>query len=392
MKKLLFTITVLAMLLAMAASACAPAQPPAAEEPTAEEPAAEEPVAEEPAAEEPAVEEPAVEEPAAEESAAEEPVMEDPTEVNIVAFLSSTAEDPWSQALIQSANRVVEESYHDLDVKFDFVENVAFPDVERIGREYAKSGDADILIFHTSYIDAVNVLREEFPDQLMVITTSVYDDHKGGSNEYWWNASPVHEASYLCGVLAGLMSDSNTIGIVASFPVDSVNLPSNAFIDGAKSVNSDVQVKMSYIESWFDPAKSREAAETQINAGADVIFALTFGPFEAAAEHDGAFGIGIYIDQIYLAPEVVLTSPIAFWDPRIKFMIDEWWEYEVNGTPYSSPDESIQFSLAEGGNDIGPFNEDLVPQEVIDQVMEIRQQIVDGEIVIESKTDPIESD
>lgn len=370
MKKYIFTFIVLLSLLAVVLSACGS---PDAVEPSKEEPTAEASTVEEPSADE------------------EEPVAVEPTELTIVSFLPNTAEDPWAQALVQAGNRVVEENYRGLDITFDLVEKVGFPDIERIGREYAKTGEADILVFHTSYNDAVIVLREEFPDQIMSITTSVYGDHKGGSNQYWLDASPVHEASYLCGVLASLMSEAKTIGVVASYPVDSINLPVNAFIDGAKSINLDTEVKISFIESWFDPAKAREAAETQINTGADVIFAMTFGPFEAAAEH-GVYGVGIYIDQTYLAPEVVLTSPIALWDPRIKFLIDEWWEHEVNSVPYESPDGAIQFSLAEGGNDIGTFNEDIVPQGIIDQVMEIRQQIIDGEVVVESNVQAPTSD
>ena len=317
---------------------------------------------------------------------------EEPTELTMVAISPNTAEDPWPQALMQSADRVIEEKYRGLDMNFEYVENVQFPDVERVGREYAKSGEVDILWFHTSYLDAVSVLREEFPDQLISITSSVYDDHKAGSNQYWMNAGPVLESSYLGGVLAGLMTESNTVGVVAAYPVDSQTMPMNAYIDGVRSVNPDAEVKVSFIESWYDPAKAREAAETQINAGTDVLFSIVFGPFEAATKHPGVSGIGFLIDQIYLAPEVVLTSPIAKWDPRIKFLIDEWWEHKVNGTPYSSPAEAIQFTMADGGNEIGPINEDLVPQEFIDQVMDIRQQILDGELVVQARFEIPESD
>lgn len=363
-----------------------------------EEPA---PVAEEPAAEEeaappeeeavPAEEEaaPAEEEAAPAEEEAEE--GEGPTEFKIAVLAVSTAEDPWSQTAIQSLDRVIEESPRGLDVSYEFVENVTFADVERIGREFAASGEYGLIWFTTNYIDAVLALSAEFPDQLMAISSTAFDEYEPGGNVYWLYSSPIHEASYLCGVVAGLMSESNTIGAVASYPVESINQPVNAYIAGAKSVNPDIHTRVTFIESWYDPATAREAAEAQISAEADVIFGLVFGVFEATLEND-VYGIGVYVDQSYLAPESVLTSPIAMWDPRIEYLIDEWWAHEVDGTPYSAPAEKIQFTMAEGGNDIAPLSEELVPDDVAAQVMEVRQQILDGELVIEANVDTPESD
>ena len=79
------------------------------------------------------------------------------------------------------------------------------------------------------------------------------------------------------------------IGAVAAFPFPNVNLPLNGYIEGAKSVNPDVEAKVTYLESWFDPPKGRESAAAQLAAGADFIYAERFGPFEAVSEKQNSF-------------------------------------------------------------------------------------------------------
>ena len=376
MKKNIFSMTICLTLLLLIMSACSPAQATQSEST---------PVPEEPTQAEVATEVPE-EEPAEEVQAAEAP-----KELKIVGLSVNTLDDPWAQALIQSADRVVAEKYHDLDISFTYVESVPYADAERVTREYASSGEYGIIIVHTNLTDAVSAVRDEFPDQLISITCSTYDDYKSGTNGYWIDPVNGTESSFLSGVLAGKMTETNTVGVVAGYPVESTNLNINGFIDGAKYVNPDIQAKVTFIESWFDPAKAREAAETQINTGADVIFAMMFGPFEAVTEH-GIYGVGIYVDQEYLAPESILTSSMVFWDKHIEYLIDQWWEKEVNGVPYSSPEGKILFKFTEGSSDIAPINEEIVPQDVIDYVMGVRQQILDGDITVEMRPEAPESD
>ena len=103
-------------------------------------------------------------------------------------------------------------------------------------------------------------------------------------------------------MLAGGLTESNVIGVVGGLPVPEVNRIVNAFIAGAESVNPEVDVKTTFINSWFDPAAAKEAALAQIDAGADVLFAERFGVIEAAAEN-GLCSFGNMSDQKDLAPE-----------------------------------------------------------------------------------------
>ena len=167
----------------------------------------------------------------------------------------------------------------------------------------------------------------------------------------------VHEPAYLMGIIAGSMTESDVIGAVAAFPFPNVNLPLNGYIEGAKSVNPDVEAKVTYIESWFDPPKGRESAAAQFAAGADFIYAERFGPFEAVSEKPNSFAFGHFVDQNSLAPEIVVSSAIAKWDPSISAAIDGWWAHAAEGATYNAPTERIVFTMKDGGADLAPYHD-----------------------------------
>jgi basic membrane protein A and related proteins len=174
-------------------------------------------------------------------------------------------------------------------------------------------------------------------------------------------------------------------------PFPNVNGPVNAFYDGAKSVNPDVTMTVTYIESWFDPVKGKEAATAQIATGVDIIYAERFGPFEAAQEA-GILAFGHFLDQNSLAPDIVVASPMAMWDANIRNIIDVWWKYTVDGVPYDAPMERIIFSFVEGGSNLSPYHNfaNVIPQDVQDLVEETRQKILSGELKIPLRTEAFE--
>jgi basic membrane lipoprotein Med (substrate-binding protein (PBP1-ABC) superfamily) len=107
-------------------------------------------------------------------------------------------------------------------------------------------------------------------------------------------------------MLAGGLTKSNIIGAVGAMPIPEVNRLINAYIAGARSVNDQVEVKVSFIDSFFDPATAKEAALAQIDAGADVLYAERDGVIEAAQEK-GVLAIGNMSDQGSLAPDNVVV-------------------------------------------------------------------------------------
>jgi hypothetical protein len=85
-------------------------------------------------------------------------------------------------------------------------------------------------------------------------------------------------------MIAGGMTKSNKIGMVGGFPIPEVNRLMNAFMAGAKETNPKVEFSVSFINSWFDPPKAKEAAFAMIDKGADVMYAERFGVSDAAKE------------------------------------------------------------------------------------------------------------
>lgn len=314
-----------------------------------------------------------------------------PTELKIAILSTTPKEEPWNTVLLQAVERVIAEKPHGLTISYTFQEQIDTPDGERVMRELASSGEYGIIWGHSVYPDAIEALAPQYPDIAFVGGGSGYEPM--GDNRYWVNMY-VHEAAYLAGIVAGKMTKTNVIGAVAGFPYENVNMPINGFFEGAKSVNPDVKIKMSYIDSWYDPPKAKEEALAQIAAGADYIYAERFGPFEAAKEK-GVFAIGHYMDQNELATDTVVTSALALWDPSVEAIIDAWWEHTVNGKPYDAPsDQAMVFYMPDGGTDIAPYHQfdEQIPQDVKDLVEETRQKILSGELVIKPNGEKAESD
>ncbi len=370
LKSKFWVLLAVTMVLSLAFAACAPA----AEAPVVEEA----PVAEEA----PEVEE--EEAPVAEE----EPAADLPTQVDFACITTDTVEQPWHTAFAQAFERVAADAPYGLEMTLTCTENVAPPDAERILRQYAETGEYEIIWAHSAYWEAVEALRSEFPDLTWMYTGS--GNEAIGGNAYWGDVF-IHEPAYLAGIIAGSMTETNKLGAVAAFTFPNVNGPVNAFYDGARSVNPDIEMTVTYIESWFDPVKGKEAATAMIATGVDVIYAERFGPFEAAQE-GGILAFGHFLDQHSLAPDVVVASPMALWDPNIRNIIEKWYDYTVNGVEHDAPMDRIIFSFLDGGSQLSPLHafEDVVPQDVQDLVAETNDAILAGEIVIPLRTEAFE--
>jgi basic membrane lipoprotein Med (substrate-binding protein (PBP1-ABC) superfamily) len=185
----------------------------------------------------------------------------------------------------------------------------------------------------------------------------------------------IHEPAYLSGMLAGGLTETNVIGVVGGYPVPEVNRIVNAFIAGATSVNPDVDVKTTFINSWFDPAAAKEAALAQIDSGADVLFAERFGVIEAAAEN-GLYAFGNMSDQKDLAPENVVSGPVWNMEPTVDYILNQ-----VAGGTYTAQDLKDFSMVGKGGAMLAPVNTSVtggLPQELVDLVTAKENEIISG--------------
>lgn len=306
----------------------------------------------------------------------EAPAVEGPTELKVAALLSIGLESTWDSTFYEAFQRVQALSPHGVTVHdLDFSEGLWGDEAETVLRQYAETGEYDIIFAQASFTDQIRNLMTEYPDIAWVVAGSGNEQLGGNLYNVYMR---IHEPSYLEGIIAGMMTESNVIGVLGLFPADDVNDDANAFIAGAKSVNPDVQAKITFIETWYDPAKATEATKALIAAGADHI--LQGGEVYDVCSEAGIYCYARYADSNFMAPDSVLTSALGYWDPAILYIIDEWWQHETTGEPYDAPQEKIWFTMAEGAGDIAPFHDldDQVPQEVKDKVEEVRQQILDG--------------
>ena len=195
-------------------------------------------------------------------------------------------------------------------VKTSFVESVPEgADAERVIREFAASGHK--LVFTTSfgYMNPTLKVAKRFPG----VTFEHATGYKRSKNVGTYLAR-FYEGRYLTGIVAGKMTKSNKIGYVAAFPIPEVVRGINAFTLGLRSVNPKAQVNVVWVSSWYDPGKEREAAETLIAQGADVITQHTdsTAPVQAA-EDKGVYAIGYHSDMSKYGKKAHLTATTHYW-------------------------------------------------------------------------------
>jgi len=286
----------------------------------------------------------------------------------IAAIFQTAIEEPWDGVIHQACLKAQKELGN---IEYEFTEKIAAADFEKVLREYAERGFD--LIVGDAFLAGEEPARrvaKDYPDIAFAFGSefgpvspnfSVFDN---------W----IHEPAYLCGVMAGRLTKSNVLGVVAAIPIGEVNRLVNAFKAGALMVNPKVKVKISYIGGWFDPPKAKEAAIAQIEAGADLIFAERFGVFEAAKEK-GVLAFGNMSDQNALAPEVVVTGPV--WDmyPTLKFAIEM-----VQKKAWVSMDLGEWSMMAKGGARLSPYHsfEKTLPAGLLKEVQDLQTKIVNG--------------
>ncbi len=325
---------------------------------------------------------------AAEEAAAEQAAAA-PSEIDVAMLVVGTKEEGWYATFIDSVNRVSANNKYGITINLEILEGIQFVEGERVIRDLAQTGTYEIIVGHSTYVDGVAANKADFPDTLFVYSGSGNDDHDGGDNAYWIDVF-IHEPAYLAGIIAGHMTETNRISGVAAYPFPNVNAPLNAFVDGARSVNPNIEVAgVTYIESWFDPATASAAAEAQIANGSDVIYAERFGPFNAAEDAGNVRAVGHFTDQLSLSP-VVLTSAVAQWDTAFSDVLDAWYDYTVHGVPYNSPPQRIVYqSMVDDGSSLGAIADDI-PADVLADVEAARVAILSGELVVPLNFDRFE--
>ena len=223
------------------------------------------------------------------------------------------------------ARRELEAALGD-QITTSFVENVSEgPDAERVIRQLAAAGNN--LVFATSFgfMNAAVRVAQQFPDVKFEHCTG----YKTAPNLAVYNAR-IYEARAVCGHIAGRMSKTGTAGYIASFPIPEVVVGINAVFLAARAVNPDFQIRIVWLNSWYDPGKEADAAKALIDQGADIIVQETDSPAAIqVAEERGVHAFGHASDMRKFAPSAQLTAIVYNWGPyyieRGRAVLDGTW-------------------------------------------------------------------
>ena len=254
-------------------------------------------------------------------------------------------------------------------VTTSFVENVSEgADAERVIREMAKRGDKVVFATSFGYMNYMLKVSKSFPDTAFVHATG----YKLGKNMGLINAR-FYEGRYLTGVIAGEMTESNVLGYVAAFPIPEVLQGINAFIKGARSVNPDAELRVIWVNSWYDPGKERQAAMTLLDQGADVVTHHTDSTAVVqAAEEKGKYAFGYHSDMSKYGPKAHLTAATHHWGDyyvkTVKEVQDGTWK-----------PTSVWGGYPEGMIKLAPMN-DAIPSELQKRIQSMESALRDGDL------------
>lgn len=260
------------------------------------------------------------------------------------------------------------------DIEYQATENVANADYERVMREYASKGNQLIFGEVFGVETAARKVAKDFPKTAFVMGSS----GKPTGNNFSVFDNYIQEPAYLSGIVAGGMTKTNKIGLVGGFPIPEVNRLMNAFMEGARAVNPKVTFSITFINSWFDPPKAKEAAFAMIDAGADVMYAERFGVSDAAKERK-VLAIGNVINTQDQYPETVVASALWNMQPTVDEAIKQ-----VKAGTYKADDFGKYSMMKYGGSSLAPLGtfEDKVPAAIKEQVAKAQEAILAGTLTV----------
>ncbi|WP_407270969.1 BMP family protein [Radiobacillus sp. PE A8.2] len=287
------------------------------------------------------------------------------------------------QSFNDNAYEGIERAKAELGVTYDYVEPNEIAEFETYHREYAKTGEYDLIVgIGFDQVDAISIVSEEFPEQKFLLIDSVLEADNVASAVF-----KAEEGAFLAGSIAAQQSESGTIGIVGGMDIPLINAFAAGYEAGAKFVKPDTEVLVNYVGAWNDPTIGKEMATSMYDSGADVVYAAAGGSglgVFTAADEQGFMAIGADMEPSqgpdYLVATTVKKIDNVIFD-QVSALIDGEWTAEVLNLGVK--EEAVGY-MVEGSNI-------ETPQEYIDVAEDLKQQIIDGEIVVPTELDAVET-
>ena len=282
----------------------------------------------------------------------------------------------------QSAWEGLEKAGEELGVEVNYLESSTDADYQP-NMETFVDEDYDLII-SVGYMlaDATREAAEANPDTKFAIIDDATIDLPNVTSLMF----KAEQASYLVGYVAGLTTKTNNIGFVVGMTNETMNQFGYGYCAGAIDANPDITVQQFNANSFADSATGKTMANTAITNGADIVFqaagATGLGVIEACQEA-GVYAIGVDSDQSSIAPKTVLTSAMKRVDNAVYDAVQELIDDKLEGGVQT-------FDLAAGGVDIAP-SQDLISDDVIKAVDEVKEKIISGDVVVPDNKDDFEA-
>lgn len=281
------------------------------------------------------------------------------------AYIGPVGDGGWSFAH-DNARKAVEKEFGD-KVQTSYVESVPVSaDAERVLRDMAQQGNQ--LVFGTTfgYMEQMLKVAADFPQVKFEHATG----YKTAANLGTYDTR-TYEGAYMAGLLAGAMTETGTLGVVASVPIPEVMRNINSFALGARSTNPKASVKIVWVNEWFNPPKETEAATALINSGADILMQNTdSSAVLQTAEKLGKRGFGWDSDMTHYGPKAHIASAAINWTPfyvkTIREVMDGTWKPERHW-----------WGVKEGAIDLVSLAED-VPESARARLAEVKEGLKAG--------------
>ncbi|WP_272971894.1 BMP family ABC transporter substrate-binding protein [Comamonas terrigena] len=268
------------------------------------------------------------------------------------------------------ARKAIQEKFGDKIETF-MVESVPeSADAERVMRDMAGQGNK--LVFATSFG------YQEFVQKAAADLKDVKFEHATGYKQADNVAvydSKTFEGAYLAGLVAGAMTKTKTVGVVASVPIPEVVRNINSFVLGAQAIDPSIKAKVVWVNEWFSPPKESEAATSLLNGGVDVMYQNTNSPAVLkTAEERGAYAFGKDGDMSAFAPKAHLGSAVINWTPYYTKVVEDTLAGNWQGGNY-------WWGVKEGAMDLVKIA-DQVPQDIKDKVEKAKAGMKDGSFAV----------
>lgn len=288
----------------------------------------------------------------------------------------------------QGWNSMMYESVANLKDKYklqiEYSENVTPADAERVIRGYASRGFNLIIAHAQAYAKVTMGVAKDFPQ--VKFARCCY----GGPQDLAENVNvydvDAHETSFLAGMLAGLYTKNNKVGVTAALKIPDFNENINGFKQGVKAANPCAQFIVTWVGSFEAPVKAKEATLAMIDNGVDVVFSLGngtgLGTIQACKERNIPV-VGIHRDKNKIAPGVVITSVVWRMEPIIERFVKDAQKGTYGKLLY-------KVSLKDGGAELAPFHayENKISADIKSKLAQAKQDILSGKIKVKFDQKP----